>query len=310
MFRLKLLLIVGSFLLVLAGISEIREASKFSHPKVVTYAQFAQLKPSEGWFTIKGGVLNLLKTVELKKTRHGSTTSTYYVAMMAPDDDPIDGPTSIVVVAHDANLTADIEGLRAKQDLPDEKLVAYLAAHKKDLMVAGDVSGMVRPETMAKAQLGTTMDGLTKDYVVLEQGQSPSMKTGVGMLIIGIVLGLIFVRLIRGGKAKVAPPAGAWGQPPYGQQPIYGQQPQYGQQPPPYPQQQQPYGQQPPYSQQPPAPYGQQPNYGEPTASTPAAPPTVPQSTPAAQGSSLTDWGTAPSPSPSTSETPKSSDPY
>jgi len=260
-------------------------------------------------------VLDLLKTVEIKKTSHGSTTSKYYVAMMAPGDDPIAGATSVVLVVNSIDLVANVEAVKAQQDLPDEKLAAYIVAHKKDLFIAGDVSGMVRPETIAKAQIDSKMDGLTQDYVVVEQNQAPSMMTGVGMLVGGIVLGLIFVRLIRGGRSKVAPPVGPWGQTPNGQQPTFGQQSPYGQPPYGQPAGQQPYGQGPygqpgqPVSGQAPG-YGQQPTYGQPT---PPEPPAQPQPAPAAQSSSLTDWGTTPtqpSTPPASTETPKPGDPY
>lgn len=268
MIRLALAAIFGAIALFYMGCSEVRDVMTYSHPTVLTYDQFIQQKPTTGWYTIKGGVLDAMDEVE--KTENDEHEE-YYVALIGPKDDPLKAQVHIVVVPDDPSLNATLDDASKMPDNPtDQQVDDFVKSHAGRLFIPRDVTGMVRTDVDMHDSIVQKMDGLDSDFVMIDEGHKPSIGKALLEFLGSIGCAAVCFFMFR---AYRKPRKAASIQLP----PGWGQQPGV-QAPPPYPGQPGAYGQppaaQPPYGQQPGA-YGQP--YGQPTV-----PPTYPPSTPPA----------------------------
>lgn len=189
----------GAVILLIMGVSEVKNVLLYSHPTVLTYDQFVQQRPDSGSFTITGGTLNPLSAAE---DDYEGPQEKYFIALMGPKDDPTRSLVQVVVASDDPTIYAAIA---KASTLPRKASTAQI----RQFFVRRNVTGMVKIGTISKydedGQLSRKMGGgLTESFLIVEEGQHPSL--GIGLLeLFGSVV-CLGMGLLLGTISGVLPP--------------------------------------------------------------------------------------------------------
>lgn len=181
------ILVLGAFS---AGVREVREAMANRAPVDVACADFVASPPAGSWVRLTGAV-GALRDAAFRE--QNGVADRLYVPLACGGSGP--GPVRVVMATE------------------DDQLLAALNA-KRDADVRRDIVGMVR--TAKDHETGTTtggglaggcanctakLQGLAPDYVVIEDGQDPSMARGLAWLAGAIAGSVALVRILRSGGA-------------------------------------------------------------------------------------------------------------
>src|SRR5579862_4144531 len=99
--RLKRVLAALAVLCILGGFAGIGDSLRYRTAKTVTFSQFVQEHPKQGWFKITGGTLDLANAV-LPEDRD---TRAYYVPLRAAGDTQMGDVQVVVLVTDDPTLS-------------------------------------------------------------------------------------------------------------------------------------------------------------------------------------------------------------
>lgn len=196
-FRIRFFIGIGTLALLFFGFIKIQEAIRFSHRTDITFDQFLQQRPKEGWFHIHGGILRAAASVW--KQTESNNIKTAYVPVRGTIQK--DGkPIYLVVATHDPQI---LETVNTMKEMGDNAQAArdYGSKNPSKIFVQRDFEGMVLSgldnESEIRTMLSTTMnnpgDSLDSDFVILEENKQPSIALGIGMLVGGIVLVILQV---------------------------------------------------------------------------------------------------------------------
>src|SRR3569833_382796 len=176
--------------LFLFGLIETANSSRSAWPKVYTVAQITAANPTEGVYTIRGGVLDLSDC--LKRT--SGNNQEYYVALTAPIDAALIPRPTIIVRLNDPKLKSIVED---DTNLPDDPTPAQIAAFKSQhpqMLVPVEVTGQISGAIDLNQRLA---DAMRTYPIVLDQGAGPSFGIGISCLVLGAILCAIFYSTVR-----------------------------------------------------------------------------------------------------------------
>jgi hypothetical protein len=201
--RAALVVAVCTIALLVYGINEIMQAGKYSQPKVMSYEQFVQQKPEEGWYRITGAFYDLTGGIhfhrEFDKDDINNISEIYVpvfsVAEMASDSKSEPKVKLIVQTRNPGMLETYRSFGSSSGSMSKEQVLDYLKQHADQIYVRKDVEGMVKSglnsedsdKTKELAKLSANLD---PDYVLLEEGKKPSMLVGLGLTALGLLLGV------------------------------------------------------------------------------------------------------------------------
>lgn len=231
--------------LIWSGVQGIHEAHAFRHPKVVTADELEKLRPKEGWFQVQGVTTDVTDAVWMTTKKDSSSSSSSSDSDNKPDpkkDAPpspeemsnIDeiylpshpfsrfgqkdkGPVFLVLQTHDEQILKTIRHIAQLSRKEDEKeLKKFVLAYPERVWVTRNVVGMVQAGINAddhtREEISKLQSDVAKDFVILKEGDKPSMGTAVFMLSAGIGIVLVILLIvagaaISGGKKSGGPPA-------------------------------------------------------------------------------------------------------
>ncbi len=200
-FRVMILLIIATGILIYRGSAGLYESSKFTKPVDITIDQLTQQKPGAGWFNVTDGFMAVIygvytKVGEAEPTKIGEL----FVPLLSENQlkDAIKakhlGSIDALVVTSDPKVLSTFEVLRSNPN--DDKTVEKM--NPEELFTARSVEGMVATsihslsDNDAKAVRGA-MPQLAPDCIILREGHKPDKGSSVGTLLGGIFLGVVTV---------------------------------------------------------------------------------------------------------------------
>lgn len=199
-FRVMVLLIIATGILIFRGSAGIYESSKFTKPVDITFEQLTQQKPGAGWFNVTDGIMGVLYGVYTKTGEHEPTRiNELFVPLLSKSQLKSVAKTNqlgevdVLVVTEDPKALNTFEILRGN---PDDKTMDKMdpellfTARAVEGMVATSIHSMSDED--AKAVRGA-MPQLAPDCVILREGHKPDKGSSVGTLLGGIVLGVVTV---------------------------------------------------------------------------------------------------------------------
>ena len=209
MFRLKLMIAIGTIALFVFGGWEVYKGIKFGAQVSMTYDQFIQKYPTEGWFKITGARMSLLKAVhETKDTKSDSAPiKKVYVPMVDDKDIAMEDKAKIKLlvmsekedtVAKVTSSATDSEAdpsLKEGAKISDDKASKILDKYFPSAVIEGMVkSGLDSEESERTKQLDATIPNRAEDCIILEEGKRPSL--GVGVLLVLLAAGLTVAQVL------------------------------------------------------------------------------------------------------------------
>jgi hypothetical protein len=190
-------LLVAAIGLLIAGVQGITEASKFQKKRVMTCSAFLKAPPREGWFQINGCELDLLDA-SFKQTKYSETITEAYIPVRSVDN-PDEERIQLLLETEDEGIIKTLEEM-GKIGKKDEKAArAWALKNVARLFPRRDLEGMVRHgDTRTREEVLRLTDSLNPDFVVLRQGEKPSMGLAIGMVIGGVVCGGLLLLMLLG----------------------------------------------------------------------------------------------------------------
>lgn len=131
----------------------------------------------------------------------GKDITTVYIPVHCPNtlDEKTDRypVTNLVIQTSDPAILSTVNGIKhLDQNKPDE-VKKWLADNMDKLVVHKDITGMVQSgihsEENTRKEISKLQDSLAPNYLIVDEGRTPSMAGGMGMLGGGLLLGLLSV---------------------------------------------------------------------------------------------------------------------
>jgi hypothetical protein len=213
--RLKVMFALFALATLVNGFVGFGNCFRYSSPKRVTYSQFVQEMPREGWYEIRGCYLDLTSAVLLSSSSDG-----YFVPLRSGDQpqvagqpgdqsqgaqsstDPeaslpaqIKGGPQVLVYVGDTNLVREIDAYNNASNKPmtvwGMAHVSQLGAPPAQTALPMTVSGMVDrsvPSDSATADKLAQAAGIDGDLVTIDQGVHPNFFLAIAKIAAGIVM--------------------------------------------------------------------------------------------------------------------------
>lgn len=195
-FRLKIMLGFATLALLFFGVMKIVDAIRFSHRTEVTFNQFLQQQPKEGWFTIHGGILRAAASVWLKKSESESIREVYVPVRGTVQKDG--KPIYLIVKTTDPGILQTANTLNeVRQD--HQAARDFGLKHPDKVFVRRDIEGMIlagidgdsKIKTLLSNQLDRGGNSVDEAFVILEEGKQPSIASGISLVLGGLILGAL-----------------------------------------------------------------------------------------------------------------------
>lgn len=203
MFRCGCALIVIAIALLVYGFQSVKDAAAFQKVKVMDCDAFVKNPPKDGWYQLKGCVLDVSDASVKTSQKHPDDIDEVYlpvysVAQFArklaqPEGAPDTEKVGLILATHDEGVVKTLRELNA---LPEDKkkVEEWLEKNHDRVFVNRDLEGMVRAGIHEDSESREKIAGLTKNaapnFVVMQDGDKPNMGMGILMLIGGVVIGL------------------------------------------------------------------------------------------------------------------------
>jgi hypothetical protein len=217
MFRCGCALIVIAIALLVYGFQSVRDAAAFQKVKVMDCDTFVKNPPKDGWYQLKGCVLDVSDASVKTSEKHPDDIDEVYLPVYStaqlvrkaaqPQGSPNAEKIGLILATHDEAVVKTLHELNA---LPDDqkKVEEWLEKNHDRVFIPRDLEGMVRAGIHEDSETRQKLAGLTQNaapnFVVMQDGDKPNMGMGILMLIGGVVIGLgtlaWFVAANRGGE--------------------------------------------------------------------------------------------------------------
>lgn len=171
----------------------IYEAVRNRAPQSMTCDAAQTIAPSADWVHLTGCSVNVMEAAY--KTRLGVPTGDIFIPLV-PKGRHTPGPVRFVLATKDPDIIA-VTGEMAALDGKDKGATfAFLAKNVKRLIRDKDVTGMVQSGIDKDDKLHKRLRELNKDlvadFVVVDEGRSPTPLMSFLLLLGGLVLVLVF----------------------------------------------------------------------------------------------------------------------
>lgn len=168
------------------GVQHIYTALKNRSPQEVTVEDFAARRITKEWVVLKGARLSLLESA-LKK-RFGRTVEVF-IPVRAKSE-ALGAPVRVLLSTKDSQIISAVEDFNKSGGDMAKELEAAMR-HADKLFMEKDVLGLVRWGIDADSKTRDKLAGLdmklTKDFVILDEGEKPDLFIGIGGLVTGLV---------------------------------------------------------------------------------------------------------------------------
>jgi hypothetical protein len=186
--RLKVMLAVFAVGMVVGGFAGLGDGLRHPFPKHLTYAEFAQLQPTSGWYDVTGGYLDITTT---RVDDNG-----YYVAFRAVGQ-PQGGDTNLQVLVTDTALVHEIDRYNnaAGHDTTAWGLTREAANGPAPTATAipMEIAGVVHPSVIYERPSGSTggsgdADTETAGPLTIDKDVHPNAFLAIAEIIAGFVM--------------------------------------------------------------------------------------------------------------------------
>jgi hypothetical protein len=193
------LLLIPSLFLLTSGAKALMAMMQYKAPKVVSYAEFTKTMPKSGWYTIKGGAVDVRKAVYWEQ--NGVCVDVY--APLQPVTGGANHSNDIYVEIDDPKTLSVFQDLTyARKKEGEAGAQRFIAKHIDTFLQHRDVSGTIsyghRDPLGEWSNAGLNADTLT----FVDDGWRPNpllgyAGTGVGVLLTLLALSLLAKGLFR-----------------------------------------------------------------------------------------------------------------
>jgi len=194
------LIVIG---LLWGGCQGVYTALKNRHPLEITVADYIAQQPNAEWVTLKDAQLNLLEAAH--KGRLGNITEIFIP--VRPKGESKDAQVHILLSTKDAAIVAALEDMNRSSGTMKDAIDAA-SRHADKLFMQKDISGLIRfgfdSDTKTRDKLARLDMKLAADFVILNDGATPSLFGGISMLGGGLLIGVFMLR--SAGKSTSATP--------------------------------------------------------------------------------------------------------
>ena len=219
-FLFLFLLPLWSIYFIREGAHGLQEARDFQHPIVLTFDQFEQTHPSEGWYRITNCFLDVPSAAyrQLTVGHSGSFSAVLktYVPVRSISN-PAETKIHVLVPSTDPDLTDTMEQLdKLGKSASGAEIQDWMTKNRNKLRIAKDIEGMVRtPDRLLPGDqegIEVLKADLAPEYVVIEHGVTPTTtepKVWLGLGLFLVVAQALFwtLTLRRQWKNKAGVPS-------------------------------------------------------------------------------------------------------
>jgi len=163
-------------------------ALKNRQPLTLTCAEASRSRPTAQWLVIKDCQIEVLDSamlVEKPKDKPEKVTTAYLPLRPAGSSHP--GTECRVVLATEdpaiLGLINELRGATTHAELEFLKI-----KHAQALQRRRDVSGLVKTGSYENYRLGALQRFLSRDYIILAEGERPQLGLSMGILSVGLIL--------------------------------------------------------------------------------------------------------------------------
>ncbi|MEP6757212.1 MAG: hypothetical protein ABJA67_17030 [Chthonomonadales bacterium] len=209
-----------AFALIGIGYQEAVEGAKFRKPVVISYDQIKKALPEEGLYTIEGAEYEVDEAVYsiitskvvadadyIEDSKKGSITEAYLPLHKVGEEADLEpgkkaSLSSIVLKTKDPEIISLLTQLRQLEGKGTAETESWAKRNVNKLSVARMLTGMIRPSSSTTTDDGKAINQIQRElannYMVIEEGNIPSVGGGFLKLGGGIVAGVLALLLLLG----------------------------------------------------------------------------------------------------------------
>jgi hypothetical protein len=194
------LLVVGGCIYCLAaGSTKVWIGATNRAPVSLTLAEFHDSRPSKNWLELTDCRVSLLEA--MWSERDGKIEAVYIPlsTVGGPDDEQ----PQVVLESKTSDM---LNRARSMRDMDETQLLLYMAKNADEVIADRSVSGLVSSwddvDSETRGKLANLASNLGSNFVILQEGVKPSLGEGIGMIVAGIVLGVIFLGSVAGAAGQ------------------------------------------------------------------------------------------------------------
>ncbi len=189
--------------LLVMGVQATYTALKNREPLSISVSEYIAKKPSVEWVSFTNASLNLLESAHVNE--RGGIVEVFIP--VREGNEPLGSPVQVLLSTKKPEVLAALADLNAssRSDQAAQAAMKRLAAQ---VFVKRDVSGLIRfgmdEDSKTRSKLERLKMNLAKDFVILNDGEEPSLLNGVLILAAGLLL--IFALLRHAASQPAGPP--------------------------------------------------------------------------------------------------------
>ncbi len=161
-------------------------ALKNRNPLVISVEDYLAQRPQAEWVTLQNAERNLLESAYSEK--YGKIKEVFIPIRPVGSLDT--EPVHILLSTKDPKVIQSLGDLKNTEQ-NQGNIFASLAKHRDQLFVKEDVSGLIRfginADDKTKEKLSKLKLKLTKDFVILNEGEAPNLGLGVTLFGLGLM---------------------------------------------------------------------------------------------------------------------------
>jgi hypothetical protein len=184
------------------GGQNVYTALKDRQPTVLGYDAYVQAKPNAAWLTLTNCVLDL--TESCYKSYNGGKPTELFIPVNGVERRK-DQQIHVLLATSDP---AQLQAFAEMQALDSKTADSWLAKNSKRVFGPKNVSGLVRfgikLDDRERSRLGKLLDNAANDFIIIEDGTSPSLASGLCYSVTGLMLLGLFVAYIRRNREPAA----------------------------------------------------------------------------------------------------------
>ncbi len=193
-----------------SGGMELKDNFAAKAPAALTWQEFIEEKPKDGWFKVSGAQLDVTSGLWVENILTGEMGNIYVPARVVGSESADESPIEMLVKIDDAKIAATMKELKALDKGTDEAALKYVLSHAEQLVIERPLVGTLADGLDAvdsgdELTLRGAEVAFADDLVILQEGTKPDVGGRIFMLLGGIglsLLGLFYIFL-----KKPAPPA-------------------------------------------------------------------------------------------------------
>lgn len=178
-------------------------ALKNREPLKMTFKEYEEKRPDAEWVSLSDAQLNLLNSA-YTSSRLNDEIKELYIAVEAVGDRS-EKPALVLLETKDKDLIAKMNTLGAMtspEDLTPELITSLFPARQ----ITGLVQFGIDADSKTREKLAKLDLSLAPDFIIITDGEEPSLGASAAMLAAGLALGFFMLRGKKEPPAAPAPP--------------------------------------------------------------------------------------------------------